>query len=291
MRLIPQFLQSTLVWLLPAKWRLRQTWKVFKRSVYPEIERRLVKKSKNDQLGTDLISYMVDDAKDTEDVNPELITGLVGATAAGATYSSAALVVGVVADLVAHPHFLEEIREEIRARHQEVNGNWDAKVFDCLAKLDSAMKETVRLAPGTLVVYSRMVLKDFVLSNGLKLRKGQQICIDANARATDPDIFPNPKEYDALRAYNQDPQKHRARPFNNVLADDFRWGAGRWACPGRYIATLIAKAILVKLLDEYEFKFANGLRPPNSLLHEFVFFHPDTELLMRRRDINSGILY
>ena len=37
---------------------------------------------------------------------------------------------------------------------------------------------------------------------------------------------------------------------------------------------LMVKIILVKLLDEYKFKFVSGKRPPNPLLHEFVFFHP-----------------
>ena len=55
----------------------------------------------------------------------------------------------------------------------------------------------------------------------------------------------------------------------------------------------MAKAILVKLLDEYasDFKFTGGRRPPNALVHKFVFFHPDTELLMRRRETNSSIVY
>ncbi|MCJ1405149.1 hypothetical protein MMC11_008375 [Xylographa trunciseda] len=289
LRLVPWFLQPILVWLHPHKWCLRQTWKTLERFVLPEVARRLSEKGCEGR--TDLISCMVREAKDEQDADPQLIKGIVGSTAAGATYSSAALIVGVVADLLANPHFLEEVREEIRAKHQKVDGNWDIEAFNGLEKLDSAMKETVRLAPGTYLVYSRVMLNDHTLSDGLKLKKGQFVCISGYSRATDPTLFPNPKKYDALRAYKQNLQDHRARPFSSVLADDFRWGAGRWACPGRYIATLFAKIILVKLLDEYEFKLIDGVRPPNALLHEFVFFHPDTELLIRRRETNSGIVY
>ena len=289
MRLVPWVLQPVLVWLHPDKWRLRQTWRTLERFVYPEVERRV--SDKGCEGRSDLISYMIREAKDGQDADPQLIKGIVGSTAAGATYSSAALIVGVVADLVAHPHFLEEIREEIRTKHEEVNGNWDIDAYNGLEKLDSAMKETVRLAPGTYLVYSRVILNDHTLSDGLRLKKGQFVCISGYSRAMDAHFFPDPNKYDALRAYNQNLQDHRARPFSNVLADDYRWGAGRWACPGRYIATLMAKVILVKLLDEYEFKFVGEKRPPNALLHEFVFFHPDTELLMRRRETHSGIVY
>lgn len=251
MRLVPWFLQPVLVWLHPDKWRLRQTWKTLERFVYPQVERCLSDKSSEGR--TDLISCMI---RDSKDATPQLIKGIVGSTAAGATYSTAALIVGVVADLVNYPHYFAEIHEEMR---------------------------TVRLAPGTYLMYSRVVLNDYILSDGLRLRKGQFICISGYSRGMDPHLFPNPKEYDALRAYNQSLQDHRARPFSNALADDYRWGAGRWACPGRYLATLMAKVILVKLLTEYKFQFVDGTRPPNALVHEFVFFHPDTELLMRRR--------
>ena len=291
LRLVPWCLQSILVWLHPDKWRLRRTWKTMRRFVYPQVALRQSERQSGQKLALDLISCMVEGAKHTRDSDPELITGIVGSTAAGATYSSAGLIAGVIADLVAHPHFLDEIRQEIKAKSKEVNGFWNANTFESLEKLDSAMKETVRLVPGALVVYSRMIMSDHTLSNGLQLAKGQFVCVSGHARAIDAEVFERPEEYDALRAYNLDLQDHRARPFNSVLADDFRWGAGRWACPGRYIATLMAKIILVKLLDEYEFKFVEGRRPTKSLLHEFVFFHPETELLIRRRDSNSGIEY
>ena len=289
MRLVPWFLQPAVVWFLPAKWRLRRTWKTLRGFVYPEIRRRSLEKGKGNRGNIDLISCMVQDARTPRDADPELLTGLIGSIAAGATYSSAALIIGVISDLVAYPHFLDEIREEIRVKHEEVGGDWSHKTLESLEKLDSAMKETLRLAPGALIIYSRKILGDITLSSGLKLRKGQFITVSGHARAMDPKIYPNPRGYDALRSYNQNLDEHRAKPFNNVLADDFRWGAGRWACPGRYVATQTSKAILVKLLDEYEFKFTTGKRPDNAFLHEFVFFHPETEMLVRRRETNSGI--
>ncbi len=170
--------------------------KTLERFVYSEVERRLSEKGCEGRTG--LISCMVREAKDGQDVDPKLIKRIVGSITAGATYSSAALIVGVVADLVANSHFLEEIREEIRTKHQEVDGNWDVEAFNDLEKLDSAMKETVRLASGTYLVYSRVILNDHTLSNSLKLKKGQFVCISGYSRAADPYLFPSPKKYDAL---------------------------------------------------------------------------------------------
>jgi cytochrome P450 len=132
-----------------------------------------------------------------------------------------------------------------------VQARWDMNAFNRLDKLDSAMKETSRLAPGSLLVYSRVVEEDCVLSSGLQLKKGQYITTSGHSIATDPEIFPEPRKYNALRFFHN-LERHRAQPFRSVEGDDHRWGAGRWACPGRFIASIVSKVILVKLLDEYE---------------------------------------
>jgi len=108
------------------------------RFVYPEVESRLSEKEYEGRA--DLISCVVREAKDGQDADPQSIKGIVGSTAAGATYSSAALIVGVVVDLVANPHFLEEIREEIRTKHEEVEGVWGVEASNGFEKLGNRLK-------------------------------------------------------------------------------------------------------------------------------------------------------
>jgi cytochrome P450 len=295
MRLVPRFLQPLLVWLTPFKWRLERSWKVLESFVIPEVNYRkqdLATRCNN----PDLISWMLAEAKNEEEKDGFMLTRLVGSVIAGGTYSSAAFITGVIADLVAHPHFLTEIRDEIHATHERCNGEWDAGAFNSLDKLDSAMKETSRLAPGSLLVYSRFIEEDVVLSTGLHLHAGQLITTSGHSVAMDPAIFPNPRAYDALRAFNEGLDQHRAQPFRSVDSKDHRWGAGRWACPGRSIASLISKVILVKLLDEYDFSFVpdkQGIakRPATQIMHEFVFMGPEAIMFTRRREKNSGIVF
>ncbi|CAI6331425.1 unnamed protein product [Periconia digitata] len=295
MRLVPRFMQPVLVWMTPFKWRLERSWKTLENFVVPEVEFRREDPSKRCK-NPDLISWMIYEAKNEEERDGYMLTRLVGSVIAGGTYSSAAFVTGVIADLVGHPHFLEEIREEIQETHKRCGGEWDVAAFNSLDKLDSALKETSRLAPGSMLVYSRFIEEPIVLSTGLHLQPGQFITTSGHSLAMDPDIFPNPRVYNALRAYEEGLAVHRAQPFRSVDSKDHRWGAGRWACPGRSIASLVSKVILVKLLDEYEFSFvANRLgvptRPATQITHEFVFMSPDSKMLVRRRAKNSGIAY
>lgn len=196
-----------------------------------------------------------------------------------------------ILDLVAHPHFLEEIRKEIHEQQEAVNGLWDQDAFQNLHKLESAMKESARLSPGSSTTFSRVLLEDYTLSDGTELKKGQFVCVSSYCRSQDPAYVTDPQTYNALRAYEQDFSDHLARPFKNVYGDEYRWGAGRWACAGRFLATMVVKIILVKLLDEFDFEFLTGKKPSITIIHEFLFIHPETKLLMRRKAKASGIKF
>jgi cytochrome P450 len=289
MRLIPRFLQPVLVWLTPFKWRLGRSWKRLEGFVIPDVQYR-TQDIATRCVNTDLISCMIREASTEEERDPFMLTRLVGSVIAGGTYSSAAFIVGVIADLVNHPEYLKDIQEEIRQVHEEVQGKWDMTAFNRLDKLDSAMKETSRLAPGSLLVYSRYIEQDCVLSSGLQLKKGQFITTSGHSIAMDSEVFPDPRQYDALRSF-RNLERHRAQPFRSVEGDDHRWGAGRWACPGRFIASIVSKIILVKLLDEYEFAFIGNQRPATQVMHEFVFMSPNAKMLVRRKKKIVGISY
>ncbi|KAI9896886.1 hypothetical protein N3K66_007908 [Trichothecium roseum] len=116
-----------------------------------------------------------------------------------------------------------------------------------------------------------------------ELKKGQFIAVPSHSRTINRDIFEYPTKYDGLRLYGQGLDEHRARPFKDIDGDFLIWSAGRLAYPGRFIANILVKIMLVKLLNEYDFAFVNGRRPPNFSLHEFVMFHPENRILIRRR--------
>lgn len=290
LRLIPEVFRPLVVWFLPAKWRLERSFGKMASLVVPEANTR--QELVNPPKASDLLSWMMEKARNQQEKDPHFLTLLQAVIAAGATHTTAILIFNTLFDLATHPKFLDDIREEIRAQQEENQGTWDHMAFDSLYKLDSAMKETVRLNPASLTAYSRMMLGDYTLSNGVTLKKGSMICVSSCSKQFDPFVFPDPETYDALRAYRLDLEAHRAQPFKSIDDDGLRWGTGRWACPGRFLASLEAKIILVKILDEYDIKLRDGQKRPRSItIHEFIFANGHAQLQMRRRKKRSGLSY
>ncbi|KAI1355957.1 cytochrome P450 [Xylaria sp. FL0043] len=293
MRCVPSVLQPLCVWLLPAKWRMESNWRELGDFVKPAVRSQadLYAKNSPQEIEPNLISWMVKDGRTALERDPDVLTTLCGSVAAGSTYSIANFVCRALVDLVAHPGVLNAVRAEIRSKGESIGGVWDLAAVSDLEKLDSAMKETARLAPGTIIVYSRVVQQECILA-GIKLEKGQFITTSGPSRALDPAIFENPKEYQGLRFCAEDNiERHRARPFRSVDTDILTWGAGRWACPGRLVADMAAKILLVKLLDEWDFAFVNGKPLSPNAVHEFMFFHPDNRMLARRRADRVGVKF
>ncbi|KAG8169700.1 hypothetical protein KVR01_000445 [Diaporthe batatas] len=291
LRWIPAALQPYVVWLLPAKWYLENGWKVIEARIVPLIKQRMEEFENGLPANPDMVSWMVKDARSALQKDPWSLARLAGTLTAGGTYSTANFVVETLCDLVAHPELLEEVREEIRLQHEKCGGVWDQAAFNALDKLESAMKESSRLAPSAMLLYGRVVGEDFTLPGGLRLSKNQKIAVCANDKAMDPEIFEDPETYRGRRFYDADLASHRAQPFRHVDPVLLTWGSGRWACPGRFFANMTAKILLVKLLDEYEYKFPKGKRPPNAMMHEFILFHPLGRLSVRRRKENLGIRF
>lgn len=288
MRCIPGILQPLMVWLLPAKWNMEKGWRLLASYVVPQVlrQKKAVSEGQVDTSTTsnpDLVSCMVKNGRTELERDPEVLTTLCGSIAAGSTYSIANFVCRALADMVAHPQVLDAVRNEIRDKHIEINGQWDTASLASLDCLESAMKETARLAPGTLIVYSRVVQVDCVV-DGVYLKKGQSITVSGPGRAMDDSIYENARSYDGLRFCREAMiEQHHRRPFSSVDTDILTWGAGRWACPGRFVADLAAKILLIKLIDEFDFRFVDNVALEPNAIHEFLFFHPDNKMLMRRR--------
>lgn len=107
-----------------------------------------------------------------------------------------------------------------------------------------------------------------------------------NAIQNDPETTPSPLIFDGFRYYKlrQNEGEGHLHQFITTQTNILNFGHGKFACPGRFFASLEIKNILVKLIMDYDWKLPEGQgRPENLTAHEFIFPNPDGNLLMKAR--------
>nr|AFO69284.1 P450 monooxygenase [Periglandula ipomoeae] len=154
-----------------------------------------------------------------------------------------------------------------------------------MKQLDSLMRESQRVNPVGEFTFRRIVREPITLSDGYQLKPGQQIALPAKCINTDNRILPDAELFEPLRWIKQ----AGAAPtsFSNSSASNLHFGLGRYACPGRFIASYMIKAITSRILLEYDFKLHSEFaseRPPNIIHGDKILPNRTAVILLRRRD-------
>lgn len=122
------------------------------------------------------------------------------------------------------------------------------------------------------------------LSDGLRLPQGTHICMPSGPISMDSDIIADAEVFDGYRWFRQGKP---TSAFVNTSATNLHFGLGRYACPGRFFASYMMKAILSRLLLHYDFKFDESQRgrPKNLPIGDKLLPNMDTRILFKRRTV------
>lgn len=192
--------------------------------------------------------------------------------------------------LAAMPEIVPELRDEIRAVLMEHDGKFSTPALQKMEKLDSFLREVMRVYPLSLSTFQRKVHRPITLSNGQLIPAGVIIEIPAHSIVHDPERFDRPGEFDAFRHYRArhsdagagaSPGGEKKAPAGAGAAahqmvstslNNLPFGYGRQACPGRFFAANEIKMIVARAVLDYEIQLADGAteRYPNIEYNEAV---------------------
>nr|UGT01491.1 P450 monooxygenase [Claviceps purpurea] len=192
----------------------------------------------------------------------------------------------ILFDLISDEDLKEKLREE---QNQILKQGWknitQQEAMLSMRKLDSLMRESQRINPVGEFTFRRIVRQPITLSDGFQLHPGQQIAIAAKCINSDRDLIPDADVFKPLRWTEQDGTVPTT--FSNSSASNLNFGLGRYACPGRFMAAYLIKAIVSRLLIDYDFKLqgdcASG-RPPNLVHGDKLLPNRTATVLLRRRN-------
>lgn len=173
---------------------------------------------------------------------------------------------------------MDPLRKEIRETLHAHGGEMTVKALQQMEKLDSYMKEILRVyTPGysrysnrnalnmistydRTVSFQRKVLKGVTLSNGQHIPQGSRLQVASYAAYHDLANYPDPNTFDGLRAYKQRQSKRGEvsssahNQFVSVNEKHLGFGYGRHACPGRFFAANEIKMIVAQTILAYDIK-------------------------------------
>lgn len=133
----------------------------------------------------------------------------------------------------------------------------------------------------------KRIVKDpngITLSDGLHLPQGTRICTPSMTHLQD--TIAEPGSFDGFRYYKKGHETgYAARDqYTTTDKDHIHFGHGKYACPGRFVASNEIKMFVGKFLLKYDFKFPDGQgRPANKTILELSFQDPKARILIREQ--------
>jgi len=179
--------------------------------------------------------------------------------------------------------------ERVAAEHQGLSTKL---AIDKLYRMDSTIRESLRVSPFSVIAPIRIVGSKggIDLGEGQYLQRGARVGAPFQAIHHDDRYYTNPLEFDAFRfsrvfeGLGKDGRQESEQELAVNVNDRFlSWGYGRHICPGRWYISQTLKQILSHLVLNYDIQLQGERENTKSLLN-FMMPPMKSRVTIRKRD-------
>jgi cytochrome P450 len=299
LRTWPGFLRPVIHWVLPECVVCRQQLVRAKKIIDPVVLKRRNERSaalaegREPEKHNDAIEWMEQEAATASNKGLSVSSYEPAAAQLGlaiaAMHTTTELISQVLVDICRSEQqqpdvkVIHELRKEVEEAVAE--SGWTTAGIFKMRLLDSVIKETQRLKPGSVVNLERKVMRDTRLPDGTVLLKGEVIGVDTSAM-WDETVFPEPEKWDAWRFYNLRGGTEKGESSAQLVSSNtehFAFGLGKSICPGRFMVAHEVKVAIAAILLEYDVRLAEGCDPKVFNYGFEMLADPSTMLDVRRR--------
>ncbi|KAL4068714.1 cytochrome P450, partial [Scleroderma yunnanense] len=222
----------------------------------------------------DILQWCLDHGEET--TAPLLSTRLLGFAFASMLVFSKVLCI-----LAKNPEYVQPLREEAEIAINE--HGWTKDGIAQMRKIDSFIKEALRFEGNSVYRAERVTRTDVTLSDGTFLPKGTNIAFASHSIEHDGGNYENPDVFEPFRFVDLqdkcgDPSRYQ---LTSLSHDSLLFGLGKSACPGRFLAAMILKALLAHVLVTYDLKPEH--LPESRFINGVVITPPSAKILFRKR--------
>ncbi|SMQ45742.1 unnamed protein product [Zymoseptoria tritici ST99CH_3D7] len=261
-----------------------------KRMCTPIIEERLRNTldpttTKTSEAPFDLLQWIVEDTiqcaqAESKTIDMDMIVRQLLILIVAAIHTTTIMTTHTLLDLYSHPDantYVEGLREECERVFAESGGKWTKVAVDKLIRVDSTIRESMRLYPFVDLSLRRTILPPagVTLSDGTHIPQGVTLGFTGPFIHRDPTFYPeNPEDWDGFRfsrprergikADLETILEQKNTAMTAVQVDFLTFGLGRHACPGRFFASQEMKLMLAHIVMNYDVRVAGGKRPPTA---------------------------
>ncbi|KAI3558777.1 ent-kaurene oxidase [Colletotrichum abscissum] len=185
--------------------------------------------------------------------------------------------------LAREPELIDPLRAEI-VEVLKAEG-WKKSALYNMKLLDSAIKETQRMKPVSMLLMRRLATKDVPLpDSNITIRRGDTVSVDTYS-SIDPTVHEHPETYDIhrFRRMREQPGGANKAQLVTTSPEHLGFGHGLHACPGRFFASNEVKVALCHLLLKYDWKLAPGSPSEPVITGASMNVNPKAVVMVRRR--------
>lgn len=238
----------------------------------------------------DFIQWLMDEHRARgKEVSPDELVQNIFITMVASMHGTSSIAYSVLLDLLAHSDACADIKDEIdRARRDELHGEqvWSRHALGELRLLDSFMRETHRMHPFTEATMQRSIVVPYTFKDGLTLPAGLSVNFTSLQHSMDQDLYGSNVETFEPQRWAKKRQGFDTSKFQFASTSDdwLNWGGGPHACPGRFLADITIKLILIYLLTNYDLKYPEGVvgRPADGRRNLMITPDMTTPILFKK---------
>ncbi|KAI1339296.1 cytochrome P450 [Xylariaceae sp. FL0016] len=265
----------------------------------PLVESRLQSftSGKEDALPNDALQCIIEECARSGDDNELTVTNITKRLLVmkvmltfGAAYTFASCILDLYSSN-SKEDFVAGLREECDCIEREFDGLSDKAATDRLYRVDSAVRESLRLSPPHIISLPRDVAPGRTLNigGGVQIPEGVRLAVPSYDILTDANFHEKPLVFDAFRFSRRlegldDPnaQASEHEPASSVTNTVPVFGYGRHGCPARWYVTQMMKQALAYVVQRYDVDNVRGNLEKKVLLNA-VLPRETTYMSIRRR--------
>ncbi|PKY56019.1 cytochrome P450 [Rhizophagus irregularis] len=182
--------------------------------------------------------------------------------------------------LVNNPQFLKEILEEQEQLYKSNEKSYySTEQIARMEKLDSFIKETLRVNVNNVALQHKTLSSYFTFSNGYQVPKGRLVNICSGEIHSDKELQgQNADEFNAFRYLKKN------SPATRADKSFLTFGLGKHTCPGRHFAVNEIKLTLHYLLLKYDIK-KSSIEKIKPKIYGALKFPSDEGLIFEKREL------